>query len=147
MRKLVAALLSTLWLVCAAPAFAQGTIVGPGNIITCTQMVSVTLTGTGSSVTTSLLNGATGKIVAVCGWHVTESGTTAGTFQLEYGTQGGPCSSPTTMTPGFSVSSTAPATDHIDFASMSTPASAQLCVVTTGASTSTLQIGVYVSQY
>jgi hypothetical protein len=126
------------------PGHAQ---VGPPNTIQCNQLTNTTLTGTGSPVTTSVLAGSASKIIVICGWHVTESGTTAGTFQLEYGTQGGPCTSPTTITPGYSVSSTAPATDHIDYASLSIPSGAQLCVITTGASTSTLQIGIWVAQF
>ena len=122
--------------------------VGPSNQILCNKLASATLTGTGSTVTTSLMSGLTGQTIVICGWHVTQSGTTAGTFQLEYGTQGGPCTSPTVLTPAFSVSSTAPATDHIDYASLSVPKSSatqlnQLCLVTTGAATSTLQIGIW----
>ena len=143
-------LLALLALLCWAvlpdgPTQAQ---VGPPNNIQCNQLSNLNLTGTGSSVTTSVVAGVAGQTIVICGWHVTESGTTAGTFQLEYGTQGGPCTSPTVMSPGFSVSSTAPATDHIDYASLSVPRSTagqlnQLCVVTTGAATSTLQIGIW----
>jgi len=121
--------------------------VGPSNQILCNKLASATLTGTGSTVTTSLMSGLTGQTIVICGWHVTESGTTSGTFQLISGTQGGPCGTPTVITPGFSVSSTAPATDHVDYASLSLPMSSQLCVVTTGAATSTLQIGIWAAQF
>lgn len=126
------------------------TPIGPSNTILCNQMASTVQTGTGSNVTTSIINGVAGKIVVICGWHVTESGTTAGTFQLAYGTQGGPCGAPlgpVNLTPAFSVSSTAPATDHVDWASLSIPSGAQLCVVTGGAATSTMQIGVWTAQF
>jgi hypothetical protein len=127
---------------------AQGGLVGPGNAILCSQITNNNLTGTGATVTTSLVNGVAGQTIVICGWHVTQSGTTAGTFQLVYGTQGGPCTSPTVMTPAFSVTSTAPATDHVELASLSVPKSQsgqlnQLCLVTTGAATSTLQVGIW----
>jgi hypothetical protein len=128
-----------------APALAQGQL-GPANQIICNQLAQATLTGTGANVTTALVSAISGQSINICGWHVTESGTTQGTFQLEYGTQGGPCTTPTTMTPGFAVNNTAPATDHTDFSVLSTPRGVQLCVVTSGASTSTLEIGIWYSQ-
>jgi hypothetical protein len=143
---LAAVLLFALWP--KENAQSQGGLIGPANAILCSQISNNNLTGTGSTVTTSLVAGVAGQTIVICGWHVTQSGTTAGTFQLEYGTQGGPCTSPTVLTPAFSVSSTAPATDHIDYASLSVPKSSatqlnQLCLVTTGAATSTLQIGIW----
>jgi hypothetical protein len=140
MNKLLFALGLILW---ASLGQAQ---VGPINPILCNLTAQQTLTGTGSTVTTSLVSANAAFRYNICGWHVTESGTTAGTFQLEYGTQGGPCTSPTTLTPGFSVTNTAPSSDHPSYASMSTPTNVQLCVVTTGAGTSTLQILVFYSQ-
>ena len=132
----------------AVPAFAEQA--GPINELLCNRLPNLgNLVGTGSSVTTLVKAAATNQIIIVCGWHVTESGSTSGTFQLEYGTQTtNPCDTGTTiLTPAFSVSSTAPATDHIDYASLSTPAGNQLCVVTTGAATSTLQVGVWLAQF
>lgn len=151
MRKLgiVLSLLAALNLLgWAMPAFAEP--VGPINEILCNSITNPgNLTGTGSAVTTKLISAAGSKIIVICGWHVTESGTTAGTFQLEYGTQTtNPCDTGTTvLTPAFSVSSTAPATDHIDFAVLSTPVNNQLCVITTGAASSTLQVGIWFAQF
>jgi len=138
-------ILLSLFLVCLCWAEAPAQV-GPINPILCNQIAQQTLTGTAGTVTTSLATANASLRFNICGWHVTESGTTAGTFQLEFGTQGGPCTTPTTMTPGFSVSSTAPSADHTNYASISTPIGVQLCVVTTGAASSTLQIMVYFSQ-
>jgi hypothetical protein len=134
-------LLALLW---AGPALAQGTIVGPSNAILCNQFAMATPV---SATTTSLVAGVAGKSVFICGWHVTstQSGGT-NTFQLVYGVQGGPCTSPVTLTPAFNISNTAPSSDHIDFASTQTTAGAQLCVVTTGTTVGTA-VGVWYAQF
>jgi hypothetical protein len=100
-----------------------------------------------TAATTSLVQGVAGKFVFVCGWHVTSTQTGGtNTFQLVYGTQGGPCGSPTPLTPAFNISNTAPSSDHIDYASIQTGLGAQLCVVTTGTTVGTA-VGVWYAQF
>jgi hypothetical protein len=134
-------LLALLW---ASPCFAQGTIVGPSNAILCNQFAMASPVAAG---TISLVAGVAGKSVFICGWHVTSTQTGGtNTFQLEYGTQGGPCTSPTALTPAFNISNTAPSADHIDYASIQTTAGAQLCVVSSGTTVGTA-IGVWYAQF
>ena len=125
-------------------AFAQGTVVGPGNLILCVAGAQATIA---TATTTSLINGVAGKVITICGWHVTSSQSASSTFQFIYGTQGGPCGgSPVNLTPAFSVTSTAPSADHIDYATLQVPAGQQLCVVTVG-STIAQGVLVYYSQF
>jgi len=124
-----------------SPSHAQN--VGPTNQIACNKLASVAVA---SATTTSLVAGVAGQSVNICGWHATSTISTTSTFQLEYGTQGGPCTTPTTLTAAFNVTSTAPSSDHIEYASMTVPAGAQLCVITTGASVG-LALTVYYSQF
>lgn len=139
----VALLSLGLWLGALGPAFAQGQA-GPANQILCNNFAQASIA---TATTTSLVNGVAGKIIVICGWHVTstQNGGT-NTFQLEYGTQGGPCTTPTTITPAFQISNTAPSSDHVDFASLSIPIGAQLCIVTTGTTVGTAA-GVWFAQY
>jgi hypothetical protein len=74
-----------------------------------------------------------GRNISICGWHVTSNQNSSTTFQLESGTQGGPCSTPTIITPAFSVTSNAPSADRQAYAYITLPVGAQLCVVSTGA--------------
>jgi hypothetical protein len=136
---LLAALSLSLW-AWVAPTDAQ---TGPPNLIQCNTLAQASPV---TATTTGLFNGVAGKIIAICGWHVTSSQSSPTTFQLEYGTQGGPCTTPVTITPAYNVTSTAPATDHVDYASLSIPSGAQLCVVTTGATVG-MQVGVWISQF
>jgi hypothetical protein len=126
MRKLGAATLAA-WLASAAPVYAQA--VGPTNTILCNKTASAS---PATATTTSLIAGVAGHQYQICGWHVTSNQSGVSTFQLEHGTQGGPCSSPAVDTPAFTVTSTAPSADHVEYASWSIPTGAQLCVVTTG---------------
>lgn len=126
-----------------AGALAQPSQVGPPNAIVCNQWASAS---PASATTTSVKAGVAGQKIFICGWHVTSTQSGSTTFQLEYGTQGGPCTSPTTITPAFSVTSTAPSGDHQSFASIDIPAGAQLCVVTTGA-TVAQAIVVFLAQF
>lgn len=124
------------------PVFSQQT--GPPNQILCGRQAIATIS---SATTTSLIAGVSTTSIMVCGWHVTTSNASnPSTFQLVYGTQGGPCSSPTSLTPAFSVTSTAPSSDHIEFATIQVPLGQQLCVVSTGA-TVQLAVLVYYSQF
>jgi hypothetical protein len=116
-------------------ALSQPAPVGPPNAIICNLGAQATVA---TATTTSLVAAKTGGVggvgqsIYICGWHVTSTQSTSTTFQLEYGTQGGPCGTPTAITPAFSVTSTAPSADHIDYATLIAPAGTQLCVVTTG---------------
>lgn len=117
--------------------------IGPPNQIQCNLYGQVSAAAAGTS---SVVAGVAGTRINICGWHVTTSQTAAtDTFQFEYGTQGGPCTTPTVITPALNVSNTAPSADHIDFAGFSLPAGAQLCVVAAGA-TVTLAGVVFYSQ-
>lgn len=97
--------------------------VGPPNTIQCNQFVN--FTGSGSAAT--ILAGATGKIIVICGWHVTSTSNTTTTFQLSSGSAAN-CSGGTNITPALNVTITAPSADHVDFASLSLPAGQNLCV-------------------
>jgi hypothetical protein len=128
MRKLCAALFLS-WLASAAPALAENTV-GPSNLISCNLTANASPV---TATTTSIIAGIAGRSISICGWHVTSTQNTSTTFQLESGTQGGPCTTPTTITPAFSVTSTAPSADRQPYAYVTLPPSAQLCVVSTGA--------------
>jgi hypothetical protein len=140
MKKLLG-ILAFCALLALGPSCPKAQVVGPNNNIQCSQYAQFTVAVAGTS---SLVNGVAQKIIYICGWHVTSTGTS--TFQLEYGTQGGPCTSPTTITPALNVNSTAPTADHIDYASLNIPAGAQLCLVAAG---TTVQLAgvVYYGQY
>ena len=142
MRKLGAVLHVLFWLACAAPAFAENTV-GPGQQVLCNQTFQVAVA---TATTTALVSGVAGKSIFSCGWHVTSTQAASTTFQFEYGTQGGPCTTPTVVTPAFSVTSTAPSSDHISLATFQIPPGSQLCVVSTGATVG-LSILIYYSQF
>jgi hypothetical protein len=142
MRKLGAILHLLFWLACVAPAFAENSV-GPGQQVLCNQVAFVSVS---SATTTSLVVGVAGKAIFSCGWHVTSTQSSSTTFQFEYGTQGGPCTSPTAITAPLSVTSTAPSSDHISLATFQTSIGSQLCVISTGATVG-LAIVVYYSQF
>lgn len=121
--------LGLLALLCATPARAENTV-GPTNLIFCNKTAAAS---PATATTTSLIAGSSGVIINICGWEVTSAQSGVTTFQFEYGTQGGPCSSPTTLTPAMNITSTAPSVDRQQYAYVSLPAGSQLCVVTTGA--------------
>lgn len=128
MKRLLFGLGLTLLLIVGA--LAQPSQVGPPNAILCNKVAQASPV---TATTTSLITGNAGHTYAICGWHVTSTQSTSTTFQFEYGTQGGPCTTPTTLTPAFSVTSTAPSGDHQQTAFMQAPVGTQVCVVTTGA--------------
>lgn len=142
MKRIFKALFALAFLALSADSFAQPTVVGPGNAIMCNKSAFVTPSTIG---TFGLVNGVTGQVINFCGWHVTSSVSTVNTFQFEYGTQGGPCGTPTVFSAPFSVTQTAPSSDHGSFAGSTVPQGQQLCVVTTAATA--LQIQVYYSQF
>lgn len=126
-KKLAWGFLLAFLLACA-PARAQQ--LGGGNSVLCNKTANTTAAAAG---TVSIINGAAGHTYSICGWHTTSNQSTATTWQLEHGTQGGPCTTPTVDTPAFSITSNAPSADHQQFATFSLPTGAQLCLVTTGA--------------
>lgn len=142
MRRLLLALSFALWGL-FPQAQAQAPIVGPGQFVICTGAAAV---NPSTATTTSVIAGVAGKSIYICGWHVTSILSTTATFQFEYGTQGGPCTTPTTITPPFNITSAAPSADHIDYAIIQIPAGAQLCVVT-GSGTTGTAVLVYYNQF
>ena len=136
MRKAFAALLLCFGL--ASAALAQ---IGPANQIMCNQLVSQAAS-TASLAT--ILTGAIGKVIVICGWHVTNSSGTVATFQLSQGTGTNCVTTNTIITPAFNVTSSAPSTDHVEFASLSLTSGNNLCIIS---SQTTLQPAVWVGQY
>ena len=105
-------------------ARAQPAIVGPPNAIICNGAAQ---TAIGVSGQTQTVAGVAGRSIYICGWHVTNSGA-SGTFQLSYGTGSNCGTGNALVTPAFTVTSTAPATDHIDYAVVQVPAGNALCI-------------------
>lgn len=132
-----------LCLLALSPAQAQPTAIGPANAILCNKMAAVTAA---SATTTAAISGVAGQAIHVCGWEITSNQSAVTTWQMEYGTQGTPCGTPTTVTPAMSITSTAPAVDHAGFASFDIPAGAQVCIVTTG-TTVGIQALIFYSQF
>lgn len=120
-------LLALPFLLWASLALAQ---VGPPNQIQCNQTAVLPIAAAG---TTQLVPGSPGATVFVCGWHFTTT-TTAGTFQLSTGT-GATCTTPKNITGALAVSSSAPSSDHIEFAQMSGTPGQSLCVTTATSAT------------
>jgi len=136
--KLFLTTLLALTLLCAGPAKPE--VIGTQNQVFCNQLVFQS-----ASVASlqTILAGQVGKTIFVCGWHVTAT-TTGGTFQLSQGTGTNCVTTNTNLTPAYSVSSSAPATDHISAASISIPAGNNLCITS---SNTNLQIGIWIGQY
>ena len=141
----LATLLGLLGLLWVGPAPAQG-IVGPPPGVLCNQ----TATFSGVSVNTQLIPAVTGKVIFICGWHVTNTAA-SGTFQFTTG-QGAVCATNTiTVTPALTVSSTAPSADHVDYASWTAPLTSTTppvpSAVCVNPSVATISGLVYFSQY
>lgn len=105
-------------------AKAQGTIVGPGNMILCPNVATLTA---GPTSITQIVALTSGQSISICGWHVTNTAS-AGTFSLSYGTGSNCGTGTTTIIPPQNVSNNSPATDHIDFAFFTIPAGNALCI-------------------
>jgi hypothetical protein len=121
-----------------APAQAQ--TVGPTNSILCNKMAYVAVGSTGNQ---QIVAAVTGQRIFICGWHVTNTGT-SGTWAMNTGTGSNCGSSTTALTPAQNVTSSAPSADHIDFASIQTPQSVALCV---NPSVNTIAAQVFYSQF
>ena len=138
MKKLL--LTSALALPLCADALAQPTVIGPGNAIICNKIANL---AAGPVVMTQVIAPVTGQIVAFCGWHVTNTGTT-GTFSFSYGT-GSNCGTGTnTFLTAQNVSSNAPSADHSGYASFNAPASNAICVTP---SVATIATTVFYAQF
>jgi hypothetical protein len=130
--------------------------VGPPNQILCnhlaqaspTAVTSQVLSLEGASGSQPVLRGVAGLRIYICGWHVTATAGTSSSFQLVAGTDSattpGCGGTQTIITPAYTVLNTAPATDHIEYATFSLAAGQQLCVTTVGTA---LQVGVWIGQY
>jgi hypothetical protein len=127
-------------------ARAQGTIVGPGNLVLC-PLSAQTLVA--SATTTQMIAPPSNPAlrIYICGWHVTSILGTSSTFQFEYGT-GATCGTGTQIiTPTFNVTSTAPSADHQSYAiGPNSAAGAGLCVITGTGATGTA-VMVYYNQF
>ena len=122
------------------PAKAQ---LGPPNQILCNNTPVQPIADVATGTTVKSVSEVTGKVVYICGWHVT--GTAASTFKLSYGTGANCATRNVVLTPTFNVSTTAPSTDHVEFASLSTPVSQGLCVTVGG--TGPAQVYVWFAQF
>lgn len=140
-----------LFLLCVMAGSAHAQSIGPTNTIICNK----TATFTGITGVTSLVAGVSGKVIAICGWHVTSTLGTSATFQLSTGTQTtNPCDTGTVnITPALNVTFSAPSSDHIEmaFASAGSPgiggsaiAAPSLCINPSAAGIAGL---VYYTQY
>ena len=143
--RLALGILALLPFLCIGPsAFSQAPIVGPGQFIMCPKSVQASIV---TATTTQLVAPVTGQSVFVCGWHVTSTQSTSTTFQIIFGA-GATCGTNTiTLTPAFSVTSTAPSGDHQTYAiGPNSTVSQGLCVVTVGA-TIGQAVMIYYSQF
>lgn len=121
MRKLFLALALALSALIPG-AQAQGPVVGPGNIILCGKGA----TFTGTAALAQIIAAVSNQSIFICGWHITNTAA-AGTFAFSYGT-GSNCGTGTVnILSNVSVSNTAPATDHIDYAFLQIPVGNALC--------------------
>jgi hypothetical protein len=110
------------------PAGAQ--LVGTLNNIQCNKTISVAIA---TATTTSILTGVANQPTHICGYQITSSVASGSTLQLEYGTQGGPCTTPTVFTGALNLSTTS-IVNRSQYAYFSIPSGAQVCALTVGAS-------------
>ena len=121
MKKLGAALLIYLGLVCAAPA-QVGLAPFACNL---TFQFSQAATALTKIITSS------NRVITLCGWAF-NSGAAASTIQLEYGTGTNCATGTTAITPAFALGINGTLPDHPGFPSFSLPSNNDLCLVTTG---------------
>ena len=116
-----------LWPLAFPPVKAENTV-GPTNVIFCNQIATQAV---GVSSATKIITGVSGKNLVLCGWDVSNTGST-GTFAFQTGT-GSNCGTGTaTLIPALNITSTAPAVDRQQYATIQvgTPASPlDLCIV------------------
>ena len=123
--------------------FAQGTVVGPGQLVICSKTPAFVAAGP-TSITT-IIPAVAGQSIFVCGWHITNTGA-AGTFSFQVSTSAGAnCGgAPVPGIPAVNVTSTAPSADHIEYASMQVPVGQSLCVTP---SVATISFVVWYNQF
>lgn len=128
-----------------APAWAE--TIGPQNFVQCSQAL---VKAVGTATTVTLLTGVSGKIIYLCGWSMTNTGTAGtGSFQLTYGTATTCSANNAALTSVLNVSNTSPATDHVQFAQIQVPnnssagANPDLCLVVTSGVGGLIYIGQY----
>lgn len=117
---LLAALSLSLW-AWAPIAKAQG--IGPAVTIYCNKTAQLT----GAAAITQMVPAVAGQTITICGWHVTNTAAT-GTFQFTYGTGAACVTGNNPITPVFSVSNTAPSSDHTDYGHLPVPPGNGVCV-------------------
>lgn len=137
MKKLGAALLIYLGLVCAAPA---DNTVGPTNQVICNKTAQL---NAGPTTRTEMVPLVAGQTIFICGWHVTNSAA-AGTFSFSSGTGTACATGAALLLPVSNVTNTAPSADHISIATMVTPLSSAFCITP---SVATISAIVYYSQF
>ena len=102
---------------------AQAQQVGPVNAILCNQ--KATLVGTTGAQ--KIVSGVAGQAISVCGWHITNTGTT-GTFVFSSGTGTNCGTSTVVQIPTANIINSAPSGDHVEYASWSIPVGTDLCL-------------------
>jgi hypothetical protein len=103
---------------------------GPPNQIQCNNAPQQPIADITTGTTVKLVTEVTGKVIYLCGWHVTA--VAASTFKFSFGTGANCATGNTVLTPTFNVSTNAPSQDHVEFASISTLVSQGLCVTIGG---------------
>lgn len=133
-------LVALAWLIGTA-AWAQ-TTVGPPNAIVCNAEAQM---AAGPTTIQQLVAPKANTRIYICGWHVTNTAA-AGTYQITYGTQTtNPCDTANgNFTPAMNVSSSAPATDHIDYVINQSNVGSGLCFTP---SVATIAAIIYFAQY
>ena len=130
-----------LLLLACGPAFGQ--VIGPPNQVQCNQFVGF---ATGSTGPTRLLSGVLGKNIFICGWHITNTGS-SGTWALVSGTGTNCGSTTTTLIQPQSITSNAPASDHIDFAQLAITTTSTAIDMCVSPSVNTIAGGFWIGQY
>lgn len=134
--KHLLAFLALLGLVNVASAQA----IGPTNQIFCNKVATLAV---GPSSITQIIAANAGQTISVCGWHVTNTAA-SGTFSFQYGTGSNCGTGTTTIIPALNVTSSAPSSDHLDYAQIGVPISNAFCVTP---SVATIAVVIYYAQF
>jgi len=117
--------------------------VGPPNQILCNNVPQQPVADIPTGTTVKLVTEVAGRVVVICGWHVTA--TAASTFKFSTGTGANCATNNVVLTPTFNVSTNAPSQDHIEFAALSVPTGNAVCVTVAG--TGPAQVLLWFSQF
>jgi len=125
-------------------ALSQGPVVGPGNIILCTQVANMAV---GPTAITQVIAAVSGASIHMCGWHVTNTGA-SGTFSISQGS-GSNCGTGTAVVVTTqNVTSTAPSSDHQQYAYKSlTPVSGVAQALCVTPSVATIAATIFYAQF